>query len=929
MQAQPIRLRLYLLTLLPTIIIAITLGIYFCFVSTQHLEKAMQQRGFSIINQLSSASKYGLFVGNQHILQGLTNAAIDNPDIKAITIYDKDGHILAYTGPERLEPDPFTLPKNKRTIKMAKNESGLNFLAPITIQEMNIESVLATLPDNNQAIKTDEIIGWLAIDMDSTNTTIQEYQAYAITTFIVIIGIVCALLFALHIDRSFTLPLLTIIRTARRMADGKQGPTMITSSSPELNILARSQKVLRASLDASQQEYQQSLNQAHEDLKLSLETYEEQNIKLDIARKEAIESNRLKSEFIANMSHEIRAPMNGVIGFTNLLLETNLQPHQLDYLTTIRKSADNLLAIINDILDFSKIEAGRLELDYIPMDIRECIEEVTSILAPTACNKKLELIPIIDPDVPMRVIGDPLRFKQIVTNLVSNAIKFTDRGETIIRVHLVSDIEGKITIKVEVTDTGIGLSAEEQKKLFHAFTQADSHINRKYGGTGLGLMICKRLIQLAGGKIGVDSKPNEGSTFWFTFVSDKISSTGHDFSYKRLAEFRVLLYEEHAIARESSENMLKLWNIDTVSVDNAEQFQQTLNSKDLNQAYHLILVGTNQTHDQTFLSKHILAPAKTHFTGPIIVMTNTTDQSIHNQYVLEGATLCLAKPVSQKKLYHELCVLLLSNHSNPLYEAFNIPTLDRPRLQILVIDDDASSRHLFAKLLEPFNTQVTLANEGFEGEALAKQIHFDIIFVDMNMPGRNGLQTAKYIRQTTVNPNTPIIITTAEDLSGRGEEIREAKINDVLSKPIRSEQLKEQVANWTIFHPQTSAEERTKAHGVPKPPNHSIIDWQLSVNLAGGRAELAEELMTMLIDELPEETAMIKKLFEAQRYDDVKDKVHKLHGASCYCGVPRLREAIAEFETVLKANKEQQYDAVFNTFLEEVEKLLEAVKNSE
>ncbi|RYD94518.1 MAG: hypothetical protein EOP50_09385, partial [Sphingobacteriales bacterium] len=290
-----------------------------------------------------------------------------------------------------------------------------------------------------------------------------------------------------------------------QLKDGHLETRLPALGSHELDELAAGINRMAETLQNAQEELQHSVDQATEDVRQNLETIEIQNIELDLARKEALEASRIKSEFLANMSHEIRTPLNGILGFTHLLQKSELTPRQLDYLGTIEKSADSLLGIINEILDFSKIEAGKLVLDSIPFNLRDLLQDTLTILAPAAHAKQLELVSLVYRDTPLALIGDPLRLKQILTNLVSNAIKFTREGTIVARAEMVEDHEDSVQLRISVQDTGIGLSNQDVRALFQAFSQADNSLSRQPGGTGLGLVISKRLIEQMGGEIGVDS----------------------------------------------------------------------------------------------------------------------------------------------------------------------------------------------------------------------------------------------------------------------------------------------------------------------------------------------------------------------------------------------------------------------------------------
>lgn len=517
-----IKTRVLFLTLVPTIIISLLLSAYFTSTRIQDLENALRDRGYTIALQLAPESEYGVFSGNAHILQRLANDALSEPEVRSVSIFNKDGHLLAHAGHEHQTPTQIlSVTDQSHNIKMADTGSSLLFTVPVTIRDVIIEDFPNI--DTNYALpeNQDRTLGWISIELGRMTTTIRQYQVLFACSIIVLIGLGISGIFAFRMGRDVTRPILQMVAAVEKIKNGNLDTRIYTNARSELRHLEAGINTMAASLKSAHDEMQQSVEQATADLRQTLETIEIQNIELEMARKEAETASRIKSEFLANMSHEIRTPLNGVIGFINLLMKTKLDARQSDYLSTIQKSATSLLSIINDILDFSKIEAGKLTLENVPTDLRECVEDALMIMAPTAQEKHLELVPMMYSDVPEKVMTDNLRLKQIITNLVNNAIKFTDSGSVIVRVMLEKEMEKEVILCVSITDTGIGLSKEEQKTLFKAFTQADATTTRRFGGTGLGLVISKRLVQQMKGEIDVESEPGKGSTFWFTFVAGK------------------------------------------------------------------------------------------------------------------------------------------------------------------------------------------------------------------------------------------------------------------------------------------------------------------------------------------------------------------------------------------------------------------------
>ncbi|HRE33057.1 MAG TPA: ATP-binding protein, partial [Candidatus Berkiella sp.] len=416
----------------------------------------------------------------------------------------------------------------------------------------------------------------------------------------------------------------------------------------------------------------------------------------------------------------------GVIGFINLLMPTKLDHRQNDYLSTIHQSAVSLLSIINDILDFSKIEAGKLTLDQLAMDLRECVEEALTLMAPNAHEKGLELVPMIYSDVPEKIIGDPLRLKQIITNLVNNAIKFTDHGSVVVRIMLEKEESDHIILCVSITDSGIGLSTDEQKTIFQPFTQADSTTTRRFGGTGLGLVISKRLVQQMGGDIGVESEHSKGSTFWFTFVAKKLNEASEFKHHPELAQSQILVYEAHPTARLSLNHLLTSWGIDVVEIDDPAYIQDALASaKFENHPFNMILIGVNQPDPNSGFIEDLIKLATIEFNCRVGVLANTTDQSIYDDIHHSGAAVCLAKPVRRKKLHDALVDILipedentkaLRSEKNQNEDVFDM--IQANAIKVLAVDDYPSNLKLVAALLENLGIAVDCANRGSEALAL-------------------------------------------------------------------------------------------------------------------------------------------------------------------------------------------------------------------
>ncbi|HBO6065118.1 TPA: two-component system sensor histidine kinase GacS, partial [Pseudomonas aeruginosa] len=502
--------RVLLLTLLPTSLLAMVLGGYFTWVQLSDMRAQLIERGQLIAEQLAPLAATALARKDTAVLNRIANEALDQPDVRAVTFLDARQERLAHAGPSMLTVAPAG---DASHLSMSTELDTTHFLLPVLGRHHSLSG--ATEPDDER------VLGWVELELSHHGTLLRGYRSLFTSLLLIAAGLGVTALLALRMSRAINAPLELISQGVAQLKEGRMETRLPPMGSNELDELASGINRMAETLQSAQEEMQHNIDQATEDVRQNLETIEIQNIELDLARKEALEASRIKSEFLANMSHEIRTPLNGILGFTNLLQKSELSPRQQDYLTTIQKSAESLLGIINEILDFSKIEAGKLVLENLPFNLRDLIQDALTMLAPAAHEKQLELVSLVYRDTPIQLQGDPQRLKQILTNLVGNAIKFTQGGTVAVRAMLEDESDDRAQLRISVQDTGIGLSEEDQQALFKAFSQADNSLSRQAGGTGLGLVISKRLIEQMGGEIGVDSTPGEGAEFWISLSLPK------------------------------------------------------------------------------------------------------------------------------------------------------------------------------------------------------------------------------------------------------------------------------------------------------------------------------------------------------------------------------------------------------------------------
>ncbi len=909
-----IRKKVLVVTLVPTLLTTLMLGMFFTYSWVNNIESLLQDRGESLSRQLAAGSEYGLFTANRSLLSSLSNALLEEQDVRSITFYGNDGQRLLHTGPGS---DTTVIADNLPTDKAARivQESSTRFMTPVFLQDLMIETLMD--PDARLSMaQAREPLGWVSVEMSHVRTEKETYKAMLISLLVVLGGVVVSLAIALRLSRAFTDPVFELNEAVAKLKEGKLDTRVYTGAGPEFEQLESGLNDMAAELSKAQAEMQQNIDQATEDLRETLETIEIQNIELDFARKEALEASRIKSEFLANMSHEIRTPLNGIIGFTELLLKSPLPRQQRDHLNTIRKSSEILLTIINDILDFSKIEAGKLILDRVPFQLRDIVEEVMVMLAPAAHSKNLDLVPLVYNDVPDNIMGDPLRVKQVITNLVNNAIKFTQTGEVVLRASLEDEDKenNKVTLRLSITDSGVGLSRAQQQSLFNAFSQADASTARQYGGTGLGLAISKRLVEEMGGKIGLESELGKGSTFWFT-LSSELSSTGDSIAPRdALRGERVIYLEHQKTTGLAVEHMLRDWGMTVDRVATPGAMQEQIEEAQKRQAgYALAIVGITRHLLNSSQYCNLIRALEIERDCRALLLTPTLET--HDTPLSGLASGHLTKPVCRDALYDELLLLVHGISSGNRVVADYpaqpgpVPTHHAPR--VLAVDDNDANLKLVLTLLHDCHLEAEGASSGFEALSKARQKPFDLVFMDLQMPGMDGVETTARIRELdTTSHRTPIIALTAHALADEQERLIQQGFDGYLAKPISTSQLISVIRDYTGYDCTTSAttsvteirDTRRAMRPSTRRMQQDCVSVEESIQLAAGKADLAEELFSMLLEQLPSDREKVERFWSKGDMDRLLECVHKLHGATRYCGVPELRTCANRLETALKCS---------------------------
>ncbi|MDH3447052.1 MAG: ATP-binding protein [Gammaproteobacteria bacterium] len=891
MKSLGIKYQILLITLIPVFLIDLLFTYKYIDSSIEQANDLLQDKGRIIARQIAGASEFNLYTGNDDQIQYLLDQSVGSNDVVLASVYDRQGNLIA----ESLTPD-------FRQSDLTDYVYHRQFILSQSIEHSDVFS-----PDSGEGQRT-STLGWVHLYLSRQQLQRATRQIIIDSIVFFISVLIMAFILTIAISRRITSPIFDLMEHLKLVETGQLGKIIEPTEDNEIGAVQKGFNRMTQALLTNRRHLNQRIQQATQQLNEAITELETRNRELGFARDQAQNANRSKSEFLANMSHEIRTPINGITGFVSLLSQSKLDQSQQRYVDIVLKSTGDLTKIVNEILDFSKMESGKLHIVDEEFDLYEVVEQTRDILFINVLTKNIDLNLIIFSDTPRRLVGDKLRLKQILLNLIGNAIKFTDQGRVVIRVVLEDQRQDRVDIEISVEDSGIGISEDDQQNLFQAFSQVVSSDTRRFAGTGLGLVISKNLATLMGGDIEMHSEKGKGSRFVLRLPFRTVHENRQAAEANTRQHKALIFAAENICLMETRSLFDRAGAITECSlVDNRSDADPVIECIQRNQAYVDLLV-----FDLRHLTIDIEKVLNVAVAGGKRVILVDYDRGVEPAATVPGVEF-----VSVINTSRTIAELLSHNPA----QIPHLPTgTGKPAAackKVLLVDDNPVNLKLGSELIRLWGHEVTEVEHGADALDIYMQREFDLIILDIQMPDIDGVSLLQMMRDHNPGDQTPIVALTANVLNNEADRLLELGFDYFLEKPIDEEKFRSLLDG----EPRRRSEEL-----LPQADDETIadcsMDYTASLALSADNESLLVQILEIILRDIPGQQQQLRNA--AQKMDRARlgAALHKLHGVTCYASLPRLRRQVLDLQQQLARDGEVPLEQAVAELIDE----LEAVK---